>query len=175
MNVLIAITKYIDKFQEILTIPTKWLLAIIMVLILFDVVMRYLFKSPTIWGLDVKSQLYAICIMIGTSYTVLVKGHVTVEAFTMKLSFRWQKIVDIINYILFYEPTMIILTWTMWSLTALAWRLYEGSGSPWNPPVYPLKTILTFSYFDICLQGVSEVLKDIVSLKKGSEDWIKER
>jgi TRAP-type mannitol/chloroaromatic compound transport system permease small subunit len=175
MNVLIKITKYIDQLQEILAIPTKWILAIIMVLILFDVIMRYAFKAPTIWGLDVKSQLYAICIIIGTSYCVLVKGHVTVDAFTMKMSFKAQKILDIFNYIFFYEPTMIVLTWTMWSLTALAWRLLEGSGSPWNPPVYPLKTMLTFGYALIALQGVSEVLKDIISLKKGSEDWIKER
>lgn len=161
--------------QEVIMEPAKWLLIIIMGLIIYDVFFRYVLHAPTIWGLDVKSQMYAICILLGTSYTVLVKGHVVVDAFVSRASFKTQKYIDIGNYILFYFPTMIILTWTMYQLTVKSWGLLEGSGSPWNPPVYPLKTMLTLCYFNIALQGVSEVFKDIVSIQKGSDDWIKER
>jgi TRAP-type mannitol/chloroaromatic compound transport system permease small subunit len=72
-------------------------------------------------------------------------------------------------------PPMVVLTYTMFNLTVKSWQLFEGSGSPWNPPVYPLKTLLTIAYVNLTLQGVAELFKEIVSYVKGSADWIKER
>lgn len=175
MSVLIGFTKIMDFIQTKVAIPMKWVLAIFMTLIVFEVFMRYVIQSPTIWGLDFRQQMYAVLIMVGSAYTLMVKGHVIVDTFTRMASFKGQKLIAISMWLVLYLPPMIVLTYTMFNLTTMAWRLQEGSGSPWNPPVYPLKTLLTIAYANMVLQGIAELFKDIVSYVKGDEDWIKER
>ncbi len=175
MRVLIGFTKLMDTIQAKIAVPMKWALAVFMFLIVFEVFMRYVVQSPTIWGLDFRQQLYAILIMVGCSYTLMVKGHVIVDTFTNMASWRNQKLISASMWLILYLPPMIVLTYTMYNLTVKAWQLLEGSGSPWNPPVYPLKTLLTIAYANLTLQGLAEMVKDIISYVKGSDDWIKER
>lgn len=172
---MIKFTKIIDDIQTALAIPMKWVLAALMGLIVFEVIMRYLFKAPTIWGLDFRQQMYAVLIMVGSAYTLMVKGHVIVDFFTMKASFKGQKLLSISMWLLLYLPPMAVLTYTMFNLAVQAWKLLEGSGTIWNPPIYPLKTLLVIAYANLVLQGIDELFKDIISYTKGSEDWIKER
>jgi len=175
MKFMSKFSKIVDDVQAWMAIPLKWGLVVFMALICFEVVMRYIFQSPTIWGLDFRQQIYAILIMVGSAYTLMVKGHVIVDAFTMHASFKGQKLIAMSMWLILYLPPMIVLTWTMYNLTVQSWKLFEGSGTIWNPPVYPLKTLLTISYANLVLQGFSELFKDFISYVKGSEDWIKER
>jgi TRAP-type mannitol/chloroaromatic compound transport system permease small subunit len=162
-----------DVIQTAIAVPMKWGLFAFMALICYEVVMRYFLHAPTVWGLDFRQQMYAVLIMLGSAYTLMLKGHVVVDTFLLGLSFRNRRLVNIFGWLFLYTPTMVVLTWTMYNLTVQSWQLFEGSGSMWNPPVYPLKTILTISYANMVLQGFAEMFKDVVSIAKGSEDWIK--
>ena len=173
MNLMIGFIKVMDTIQTQVARPMKWGLLAFMGLIVFEVVMRYFFLSPTVWGLDFRQQMYAVLIMWGSAYTLMLKGHVVVDTFLILMNFKTLKIVKIFGWIVFYMPPMMVLTWTMFNLTVRSWQLLEGTSTIWNPPVYPLKTILTVAYANMVLQGIAEMFKDIVSLKKGSEDWIK--
>ena len=175
MNLMIKYTKIMDIIQTAIAVPMKWGLFAFMALIVLEVVLRYVFLAPTIWGLDFRQQMYAILIMLGSAYTLMVKGHVIVDAFTMRASYKGQRLIAISMWLILYLPPMVVLTYTMSNLMFLAWRLMEGSGTIWNPPVYPLKTILTIAYANMVLQGIAELFKDIISYQKGSDDWIKER
>ncbi len=172
---MIKYTKIMDAVQTAIAVPMKWGLFAFMSLIVFEVIMRYVLQAPTIWGLDFRQQMYAILIMLGSAYTLMVKGHVIVDAFTMHASYKGQRLINIGMWLVLYFPPMIVLTYTMFNLALQAWRLWEGSGTIWNPPVYPLKTLLVIAYANMVLQGVAELFKDIISYAKGNDDWIKER
>jgi TRAP-type mannitol/chloroaromatic compound transport system permease small subunit len=173
MNLMIKFVRIMDKIQTAIAIPMKWGLMAFMILICFEVVMRYVLNSPTVWGLDFRQQMYAVLIMLGSAYTLMLKGHVIVDTFLLGMSFKTRLLNNIFCWIVFYTPTMCVLTYTMYNLTFQSWKLLEGSGTIWNPPVYPLKTILTIAYANMVLQGFAEMFKDIVSYAKGSEDWKK--
>lgn len=173
MNLMIKFVKVMDTIQTAIAVPMKWGLFAFMSLICFEVIMRYVFKAPTIWGLDFRQQMYAVLIMLGSAYTLMVKGHVVVDTFLLGMSFKTRRLNGIITWLIFYIPTMSVLTWTMYNLTVQSWWLLEGSGTIWNPPVYPLKTILTIAYANMVLQGFAEIFKDYISYVKGSGDWIK--
>lgn len=169
------ITKYIDLAQIKAAWFMKWVLFSMMLLVVYEVIARYVFKAPTIWGLDLRSMIYAITIMVGLSYTLLLRSHVVVDAFTINLSWKTKKYIDIINFVVFYFPPMGVLTYTMYNLTIQSWQVLERTYTPWAPPVYPLKTLLVIAYANAVLQGVNEVVKDVISLQKGSDEWIKDR
>lgn len=173
MNFMIKFVRVMDYIQTKIAIPMKWGLVAFMLLICFEVIMRYVFNAPTIWGLDFRQELYAVLIMLGSAYTLMLKGHVIVDTFLLGMSFKTRLLNNIFCWVVFYTPTMGVLTYTMYNLTVSSWKLLEGSGSIWNPPVYPLKTILTIAYANMVFQGFAEMFKDIVSYAKGSEDWKK--
>lgn len=175
MNFMIKFTKIMDTIQAKLAVPVKWLLFAFMALVCYEVTMRYVFVAPTIWGLDFRQQIYAVLIMVGCGYTLMVKGHVVVEAFTMLPPFRTRKLVAAAMWLFCYMPPMLVLVYTMFNITVLSWSVWEGTSSIWNPPAYPLKTVLTIAYANMVLQGIAELFKEIISYVKGSEDWIKAR
>jgi TRAP-type mannitol/chloroaromatic compound transport system permease small subunit len=173
MNLMISFIKVMQKIQISIARPMKWGLLAFMSLIVLEVLLRYGLNSPTIWGLDFRQQMYAVLIMLGSAYTLMVKGHVIVDTFLIMMPFKMRMVTTILGWIFFYFPPMIVLTYTMFNLTANSWKLLEGSGTIWNPPVYPLKTILTIAYANMVIQGVAEIFKDIISLMKGGEEWKK--
>ena len=153
----------------------KWNAPILMVLISFEVVMRYFFNNPTRWGGDVMIMLSAFGRMIGIGYGQLVRAHVIMDVFTANLIFRRAKILDLANHLLFIMPLTVVLIYATLKRTLKSWRVKETMYSPWRPPIYPLNTVLVGCYVILVVQLVSEVIKDIISLQKGSDAWIKRR
>lgn len=172
---MIKFTKFVDDLQLKIAVPFKWVIVLLAALVNYEVFVRYVLKAPTIWGLDFRAMIYAVLIMVGCSYTLLVRGHVTVDVFTEMMSWKWRKINSALNYLVFFMPTIAVLTYTMFNLTVSSWQVLERTYTPWSPAIYPLKTILTVAYANLLLQGISEMVKNIISIQKGSDDWIKER
>jgi TRAP-type mannitol/chloroaromatic compound transport system permease small subunit len=169
------ITLVIDRFQEFNCEIFKWLSVVIMLLIVFEVTMRYVFGSPTIWGMDVQLQFSAVQRMIAIGYTLLRRGHVRVDLVTVRLPVIKQRAMEVMGYIFFFFPLITALNLTMIKTTVESWQFAERSFSPWRYYVPPMKTLLVFGYTMLWIAGLSELMKDIKSIKLGSEEWIKDR
>ncbi len=141
----------------------------------FEVVMRYFFNAPTIWGGDVMVMLSAFGRMVGIGYGQLVRAHVIMDVFTANLAFKRAKILDLFNHIFFILPLISALIYATMKRTIKSWKFQETMYSPWGPPIYPLNTVLVGCYVLLAIQLVSEVIKGIISLQKGSDEWIKRR
>ncbi|SMR71094.1 C4-dicarboxylate transporter, DctQ subunit [Aliiroseovarius halocynthiae] len=69
----------------------------LMVMITFvNVVMRYVFNSAIIWGLEVTLILFAWLVLFGVSYGVKVTAHLGVDALTNMLPARTRRVVALI-------------------------------------------------------------------------------
>ncbi|WP_424940458.1 TRAP transporter small permease [Aliiroseovarius sp. S253] len=69
----------------------------LMVMITFvNVVLRYVFNSAIIWGLEVTLILFAWLVLFGVSYGVKVTAHLGVDALTNMLPSRTRRIVALI-------------------------------------------------------------------------------
>jgi TRAP-type mannitol/chloroaromatic compound transport system permease small subunit len=169
------ITLIIDRFQEINCEIFKWLSVVIMFLIVIEVTMRYVFGSPTVWGMDIQLQFSAVQRMIAIGYTLLRRGHVRVDLVTVRLPMLKQRAMEIMGYIFFFFPLITSLNLTMIRTTVQSWKVGERSFSPWRYYVPPMKTLLVFGYAALWIGGLSELIKDVKTLKVGDEEWIKDR
>ena len=52
--------------------------------VLYEVIMRYVFDAPTIWGFKATTFLYRVHFMLGLAYTDVTDGHVEVDIFTAR-------------------------------------------------------------------------------------------
>ena len=77
--------------------------------ITFEIVMRYVFRSPTIWVHETSEYLLVVMAMVGGGYTFLHKGHVSVDIVYERLSTKGKAILDLI----ITAPFMLILYYVL--------------------------------------------------------------
>lgn len=147
-----------------------WLVIPNVFALVYEVIARYILKSPTIWSYEVTYFLYGTHFLIGAAYTLYIKGHIRIDVFHMHLPSRAKAAVDVLGYLFLFFPVMMALIYAGVEFTIQSWEMGEKSGlSPWRPYLYPYKAILVISFILIFLQGVAEFFKTLHILFRGSE------
>ena len=143
------------------------LLALVAVSVI-DVVMRYIFKSPILWGKDTETYLYGSLFLLCAAYTLRVGGHVRIPILVERyFSPRTQEVISILMYIIFFLPFTVVMTIYGWEFFLKSWAVRETAFSPWHPPLYPIKFIIPLSAIMLLLQGFAEIIRHIIKMIKG--------
>ena len=74
---------------------------------------------------------------------------------------------DIAQYLLFFLPGIVMFTYMSWEFASESWALNESLMTTWRPPAYWYKTVIPVSSILLLLQGLSEVLKCLKTLRTG--------
>ena len=162
------IIRVIDKTNEWVGKAVSFLLIPLVLITAYEVFMRYIVKRPTIWSWDLNIQVFAAIIMLGGGYTLLNKNHVVVDVLVMNMGARKRAILDLITSIFFFMG-MIVLLAGGWEMAWISFKARETMPTIWAPPYYPMKMLIPVGTFLVILQGISELLKNIItvfSLKK---------
>jgi TRAP-type mannitol/chloroaromatic compound transport system permease small subunit len=157
-----TILRTIDSINEWVGRRLKWLVLFIVLVVCSEVVMRYVFNSPT-------SQLPVIQTWSGTAlyslafgYVLLHKSHVRVDVIYARLSTRVKAIVDVILWFVFFLPSIGFLGYAGYNWMIHAWRAGERSQiTYWYPPMAPIRTIVFIGLVLFLLQGVATVYRDL--------------
>lgn len=151
-----AIDAFITKQGEV----TSLLILPLLVVVIYEVFMRYILNAPTIWGFETTTFLYGMHFMFGLSFTDVAGGHVKVDIFTSRAAPKIQALLRVLTNLVFFLPVVSGLT--IWSflffLTSLQGR--EVNSTSWAPPVYPFKFIMALALLFLLLQGISNLLRD---------------
>ena len=172
MAILRPMLKTIDQFNDFLGRKISLLILIIFGLMVIEVVRRYLFNAPSLWGNESVQMLFGAYAMLSGGYVLLVKGHVSVDIIYGLLPRRAQAAIDVVTSTLLFLFCGVLLYFG----SALAWdslvRL-EHSTSAWDPPLYPVKMMIPLGALLILLQGISNLYRDIKVLMndKSSEQY----
>ena len=134
----------------------------------YEVIMRYLFKSPTIWSWDVNIQIFAAIVMLGGGYTLLEKGHVSVDVFTTNMSEKGRAILDILTSVFFFIGVVVLMV-KGWEMAMMSIQGNERMSTIWAPPYYYVKMLIPIGAFLVLLQGISTLLKDISKILPDKE------
>lgn len=158
----------IDTISTWLGIPISWLYVVLMLIITYDVTLRYFFSAPTEWAFDYAIMLYGTCFMLCGAYTLAQNNHVRSDMVYRLLSVRQQATLDLVLWLLFFFPGIVALIMAGSSFAEMSWRFKERSPtSPSGPFIYPFKTVIPVAGFFIGLQGIAEVLRCLVALHTG--------
>jgi TRAP-type mannitol/chloroaromatic compound transport system permease small subunit len=104
--------------------------------------------------------------MLGAAYTLKRNEHVRVDLIYSQLSDRGRLYVDLFGLIVFLLPACLLFAWLSWTtLFYPSWLVSEHSLNAGGLPRYPIKFIVPFGFFMLSLQGLSEIIKRIGTLK----------
>ncbi|MDR2935280.1 MAG: TRAP transporter small permease subunit [Candidatus Adiutrix sp.] len=168
MNVIIKITRAIDRISDLIGKAAMYLALILLVVIVFEVLSRRLFNAPTIWTYEASTMLFGAFIMLIMPYGLLHEVNVSVDVITQRFSLKTQRIIDLVTYFVFFSPFVLILLYTGSQFALSSWEVRETSWSNWKPPLYYIKTCIPLGAFLTLLQGISEILKRVMVLMEGA-------
>jgi TRAP-type mannitol/chloroaromatic compound transport system permease small subunit len=147
-----------------------WIVIPNILALVYEFFARYVLGRPTIWSYEITYFLYGSHFLLGAAYTLHIKSHIRIDIFYQHISPRGRAIVNMIGYIIFFFPVMLLLIYAGVEFTIQSFEMGEKSGlSPWRPYLYPYKAVVVISIFLLFLQGVAEFIRDTSMAIKGKE------
>ena len=161
----------IDRLNERLGTVVSYGVVFLMCIVVYEVVARYVFNSPTFWAHETSAMLFGAFILLGSSYTLCRRTspqHIKMDVIFMRFSPRGKAIVDLFTSLTFF--TFIgVLIWKSWDMAYRATKMHEGSASEWAPPVYPIKWILFAGVCLLLIMGIVRFIRNFVMATTGKE------
>jgi TRAP-type mannitol/chloroaromatic compound transport system permease small subunit len=159
----------VDRLNEIVGWLAGAVLLISMVLVPYEVIMRYFFNNPTSWSMELTQYLFCTMVALGGGWVLLTKGHVNVDIVTNRLGVRARAVLDIVTSVLLFTLLFLLFWQSLASaLQSMAWG--ETSASGWNPPIYPIKFIIPIGILLIILQSVAALIRNVIQAVTGIEN-----
>ena len=153
--------KTIDQISEWTGRIFSTIVAVLMLLVVLEVVLRRFLNSPTVWSFEVTLQLYAFHFLIAAAYALLHGSHVAVDILYARLSRRKRAILDVATYIIFFFPFLAILLFEGIKYASVAWSIRERTLSVFGAPLYPIKSVVPVMAFLLIIQGLAIFIRQL--------------
>lgn len=166
------IVKALDGISDVVGKIGSYLVAPMLVALVYEVVSRYFFNAPTIWAGDVALICYGIYFMIGSPYCLKEGMHIRTDFLYSRWSTKTKGLVDFITYLALYIPTHLVFLEIGWKYFYKSFKQGEVIiSSPWMPIIWPMKAAIPLSIALMILQGVSETIKAYYAWRHGASYW----
>ena len=143
---------------------------ILIVTITFDVFMRYLFNSPTVWSFELSYMLGTAVISLGLPFVHYHASHVRVDIVYSRLNPRARLTLDVVLTAVLFFPLVYI--WTR-IFAVNGWHSFIeheiSYDSMWYPALWPFKLVIFLGFLLLLIQGAATFMRDVLSLAKGGE------
>ncbi len=167
-DILVKISNLLDNISEWSGRIFCWLVVPLAIIIIIEFVTRSL-NMARIWTDEASSFVFGAHFMLCAAYGLLYGSHVRIDLFVSTLSQKAQAIISIICYLLLFFPFVTVWLYYGWGYFYNSWLASETSISFWGPVLYPIKFVIPLSGLLLMLQGISEVIKSIVTISILSE------
>lgn len=173
--------RLIKKIYDGIGLLSEWsakavmgLIVVVIIIISYEVTMRYAFNAPTPWHYVTSYMLLAVFVAMGWGYIHYLGGHVRVDVIYVKFPPKVKLLIDVFFAIVFFLPLLFMLAYVF---VGDAWYAYSINEKVkehgiWYPITFPYKTLVALGFCILWLQGVAKFVRDAISLfKGGKEPW----
>jgi TRAP-type mannitol/chloroaromatic compound transport system permease small subunit len=149
----------IDRINEKTGKAVSYLILFMVGVILYEIFVRYLFNSPTIWVHETSQMIYGAYVILLGGYVLQREGHVNVDILYHRFKPRTRAVINLFTWLLFfYFCGMLFLKGG-----EMAWdsfKVLETEPTVFGPPVYPIKMMIPLGALLILLQGLAKFIRD---------------
>jgi TRAP-type mannitol/chloroaromatic compound transport system permease small subunit len=155
----------INHFNEIIGKLTAWLILMMVLLVGYEVFMRYVWHSPSVAVQELKWHLFGLTFLLGAAYTLKHDEHVRVDILYQS---QWMNPtrrawVNMLGAALLLIPFCLMLLISTWPFVHNAFVQGEGSPDPGGLPYrWLLKSAILVGFALLLLQGVAQFLDNLL-------------
>ncbi|MFC3229618.1 TRAP transporter small permease subunit [Marinibaculum pumilum] len=164
MGAVTAVARAVTGINAFIGRWVSYVVLILFILLLGDVVMRYVQEAPISWSAQTSKLIFGVYAIIGGGYLLARRDHVNVDLFYGNFSARRKAAVDIATSFLFFLflGILIVESWSM-AYDAVS-RLEVSYDTTWRMPVWPSKSLIVVAAVLLFLQGIVKLIADIMIL-----------
>lgn len=160
--------RFIDNLSDKSGKVISPMIYVVLGTLVFEVFARYLFNRPTIWAHETSTFFYGAYFMLGAAYCLRHEGMITVDIIQRRLPRRIQALLNMITFV-FFLAVCLVLLWLGGKDALYSWKVGEHTNTTWEPPLYPLKTVIPVAAFLLLLQGIARFIRDASIACTGKE------
>jgi TRAP-type C4-dicarboxylate transport system permease small subunit len=152
--------------NRVSSIISASLLFVMMILILSDVIGRFLFNNPIPGTIDFTRVFMAAVVFLGLSYTEECRGHIRATAFISRLPAKVVHYMDVfasfVGLILF-----LVIAWQGWIIFVESWSSGEYYPGIIQVPIYPARMLVFLGSILVCLQFIFNIIMSVSGKTEG--------
>ena len=158
-----AYVRYVDAVNRVLGFFVMYLTLVMMGLLLFASVTRYVFNVPFIWIIEMSQFLMAAYYILGGGYSMQLDAHVRMDVLYERWRPKTRAFMDSLTafFLVFYLAIMI---YGGFSSSAYSLKYNQTNYSAWAPPMAPIKIIMTVGIALMLLQAIAIFFRDLAKV-----------
>lgn len=159
MNFLNTIIKFIDGINRHIGKAVSWLTFLLVLIIVSDVLLRYLFNYTTPATFELEWHIFALIFLLSAGWTLQHDRHVRVDVFYHRFPNRLKAWVNLVGTLLLLLPFCIVAIKGSVPFVAASFEFKETSPDPGGLPArYLIKSAIPIGFFLLALQGVRQAI-----------------
>ncbi|MBN1103373.1 MAG: TRAP transporter small permease subunit [Deltaproteobacteria bacterium] len=163
-----TLLKLIDGISNWTGRMSSFLVLVITGVILYEVIARYVFGTPTIWAYEVSLALYGIYVALIGAYALVQGAHVNVDIVYSRFSPRTRAGMSVFTWLIFFLWCGV-LVWTGWIRGWDSLMIGERESTAFGCPIYPVKLSLAVGGALLFLQGAAGYVRNVYTLITGEK------
>ncbi len=153
--------KYIDKTIKYLGYLTAFIVALLVLLVVYDATVRYLFSGGSIALQELEWHLFDIVILFGIVYALRESAHVRVDIFYASFSKKTKALINIIASIFFVLPFSFLIIYIGIDFVMMSYLQNEASSNPGGLEYrFLVKSLMPLSFAFLSLQAIKDAKDD---------------
>jgi len=152
----------IDRLTRYVAYFTAAVLALLVLLVVFDATNRYLFSEGSTALQELEWHFFDVVILLSIAFTLRHNAHVRVDIFYEKFSPKMKLAVDIITTLLFIFPLSILIIYVGTGFVEMSFVQHEASSDPGGLKYrWIVKSLMPIAFILLILQAFKELVSDI--------------
>ncbi len=171
MNVLLQqlnkLAGLIDQLNEWIGRLAAWLVIALVLLVCYDVTMRYLFQAGSVALQELEWHLFALIFLFGAAYTLKYDEHVRVDVIYQAkwMTPRRQAMVNLFGCLFLLFPFCVLMIISAVPFVEQSYGWGESSPDPGGLPYrWLLKAMIPAGFVLLVLQGVALCIRSLQTI-----------
>ncbi|MCF6315558.1 MAG: TRAP transporter small permease subunit [Marinosulfonomonas sp.] len=156
--------RVVDRFNYLVGRVMMYTIFLLIGVLMWSTISKQAFVIPSYWTLEVAQFILVAYYLLGGAYSIQLGANVRMDLFYHNWSNRKKAWVDSFTVLLLIFYLGVMLYGGMDSLL-YSIKYQQQSASLWRPYIWPVKVIMVSGIFLMLLQAISELIKDIATLR----------
>jgi len=153
--------KLIDNIIKYISYLTAFILASLVLLIVYDATARYLFSAGSTALQELEWHFFDVVILLSIAYTLRNNSHVRVDIFYDNFSLKTKSIINLIAGIFFILPLSFLIIYIGIGFVELSFMQHEASSDPGGLKYrWIVKSLMPLAFILLSLQTFKEIYND---------------
>lgn len=155
-----APSRIIDGGLNLLFGVVHWIWAILMLVIVSTVAMRYFIGGNTVWIEETQWHLYAVGFMLGIGAAITHDSHIRVDVLSSRFNIKTRAWIELMMILLILLPLCWLMIHYGYQFTERAWRLNERSSNVGGlANRWAIKGVVVLAFVVIAVASISRLFR----------------